>query len=109
MGKSQTKMQAPLYNVSLWLYFFLLTIIVIEFNDCSIMSWNIKGAVNKHDDILRTFHDPQPSLCVPPMVSWSTPAADYFKLNFDGSALGNPGHAGFGGLLTDSLGHWVAF
>ena len=29
------------------------------------------------------------------------------KLNTDGSALGNPGRAGGGGVIRDHLGHWI--
>ncbi|RZB90460.1 putative ribonuclease H protein [Glycine soja] len=31
-----------------------------------------------------------------------------FKLNIDGSSIGNPGNAGFGGIIRDSFGDWHA-
>ena len=31
----------------------------------------------------------------------------FIKINTDGSSLGNPGQAGFGGLLCDENGKWV--
>lgn len=38
---------------------------------------------------------------------WSPPREGWFKLNTDGSALGNPGKAGIGGIIRDSNGRWV--
>jgi len=36
--------------------------------------------------------------------SWSPPACNSFKLNFDGAAKGNPGPAGFGGIIRSHTG-----
>ncbi|KAJ1383082.1 Ribonuclease H domain [Sesbania bispinosa] len=41
------------------------------------------------------------------MVGWQRPQAGAVALNVDGSALGNPGLAGFGGLLRDGSGNWL--
>ncbi|GLT63476.1 hypothetical protein SLA2020_360390 [Shorea laevis] len=40
-------------------------------------------------------------------VGWSPPPSGFVKLNSDGSALGNPGMAGAGGLLRDHFGRWI--
>ena len=40
-------------------------------------------------------------------VCWFRPPVDWFKLNFDGAALGNPSKAGRGGLIRDHQGKWV--
>nr|POE95235.1 putative ribonuclease h protein [Quercus suber] len=40
-------------------------------------------------------------------VAWEKPALGWMKLNFDGSALGNLGKAGGGGLIRDHQGNWV--
>ncbi|XP_042518589.1 ABC transporter C family member 3-like [Macadamia integrifolia] len=37
-------------------------------------------------------------------VYWCKPPINWIKLNFDGSSLGNPGHAGAGGIFRDHLG-----
>ena len=37
--------------------------------------------------------------------SWAAPPPGVFKLNFDGTSRGNPGKAGFGGLVRDHEGH----
>uniref|UniRef100_A0A2N9I899 Reverse transcriptase domain-containing protein n=1 Tax=Fagus sylvatica TaxID=28930 RepID=A0A2N9I899_FAGSY len=40
------------------------------------------------------------------IVKWDKPPDRWFKLNTDGSAAGNPGHAGCGGLIRDWNGEW---
>ncbi|KAL0006019.1 hypothetical protein SO802_013580 [Lithocarpus litseifolius] len=40
-------------------------------------------------------------------VAWEKPPLGWMKLNSDGSALGNPGKAGGGGLIRDHQGNWV--
>lgn len=42
------------------------------------------------------------------MVAWRKPPKQVLKLNVDGAARGNPGHAGGGGLIRDSKGQFVA-
>lgn len=32
-------------------------------------------------------------------ISWQKPPLNYFKLNVEGSAFGNPGRAGVGGVV----------
>lgn len=44
------------------------------------------------------------SFSVPILPSWKPPQIGVLKLNFDGSALGNPGPSGIGGLIGDNLG-----
>ncbi|XVF65611.1 hypothetical protein PTKIN_Ptkin09bG0262900 [Pterospermum kingtungense] len=39
-----------------------------------------------------------------PQLSWSPPPEDSIKINVDGSLLGKPGHAGFGGVMRDHTG-----
>ncbi|KAF7821947.1 ribonuclease H [Senna tora] len=40
------------------------------------------------------------------LVGWVKPVAGTIKINTDGSALGNPERAGFGGVCRDEKGHW---
>ena len=40
-------------------------------------------------------------------VRWNKPPIGWFKLNTDGASMGNPGKAGGGGLIRDSVGFWV--
>ena len=40
-------------------------------------------------------------------VKWLPPPLNWFKLNSDGSSMGNPGLAGGGGIIRDSVGRWV--
>ena len=40
-------------------------------------------------------------------VSWCFPPPSWFKLNSDGSSLGNSGKAGGGGLIRNDRGEWL--
>ncbi len=40
-------------------------------------------------------------------VNWRPPPTNFFKLNTDGSAEGNPGPAGAGGVIRDHTGGWI--
>ncbi|KAF7813422.1 ribonuclease H [Senna tora] len=40
-------------------------------------------------------------------VKWDPPPVDWIKLNTDGTAYGNPGNAGCGGILRDHKGEWI--
>lgn len=40
-------------------------------------------------------------------VSWSPPGPSVFKFNIDGSAIGQPGLAGIGGIPRDSRLVWL--
>ena len=41
------------------------------------------------------------------LVSWEKPPEGWMKLNTDGSALGNPGKVGGGGLIQNHHGDWI--
>jgi ribonuclease HI len=40
-------------------------------------------------------------------IKWVSPPLGWFKLNTDGSSLGNPGLAGGGGVICNHVGEWV--
>lgn len=48
---------------------------------------------------------PLSKTCIP--VSWQKPLVRWAKLNIDGSAVGNPGRAGGGGVIGDHSGNWI--
>ncbi len=50
---------------------------------------------------------PKTKNLVPISVKWTPPPVSWAKLNNDGLILGNPGLAGGGGVIRDSLGNWV--
>ncbi|KAM7525590.1 hypothetical protein LguiA_015492 [Lonicera macranthoides] len=41
------------------------------------------------------------------LINWKFPPAGIVKINTDGSCLGNPGPAGFGGVARDNQGNWL--
>ena len=41
------------------------------------------------------------------LVRWNSLSIGWYKLNLDGSSLGNPGRASGGGLIRDSNGVWI--
>ena len=51
---------------------------------------------------------PQPPSRIPHIIRWHPPQPPFLKLNTDGSALGNPGLAGAGGVLRDHWGRWIS-
>ena len=40
-------------------------------------------------------------------IKWERPLRGWYKLNTDGSSLGNPGAAGGGGVIRDASGAWI--
>ena len=50
----------------------------------------------------------QPPSRIPHLVRWYPTPFPYLKLNTDGSALGNPGPTGVGGVLRDHRGQWIS-
>ncbi|XP_042486522.1 uncharacterized protein LOC122066747 [Macadamia integrifolia] len=65
----------------------------------------VKGEVKSPTDVMccrRLGLSVAPSRYLPPLeVPWCKPHPNWLKLNVDGSALGNPGRAGAGGVARD--------
>ena len=40
-------------------------------------------------------------------IRWEKPSPGWVRLNIDGSALGNPGRAGCGGIIRNDRGDWL--
>ena len=60
------------------------------------------------DELVRSgllFRMERRELVLPRWVAWTKPPIGCVKLNIYGSSLGNPGHAGAGGVLHDSDGN----
>ena len=49
-----------------------------------------------------------PNGSISKLVRWEKPLSGWTKLNTDGVSLGNPRVAGFGGVVWDKRGNWVA-
>ncbi|KAL0345186.1 UNVERIFIED_CONTAM: hypothetical protein Sradi_4349900 [Sesamum radiatum] len=41
------------------------------------------------------------------LCNWQPPPTEWFKLNIDGSSLGNPGKSGYGGIIRDEAGNII--
>ena len=41
------------------------------------------------------------------MIGWRFPPSGWHKLNSDGASKGNPGAAGYGGLIRNCSGNWM--
>ncbi|KAK7268980.1 hypothetical protein RIF29_21693 [Crotalaria pallida] len=57
-------------------------------------------------DIQRSFGVESLKYKEPRWVSW-TPILEGVVINVDGSAFGNPGRAGYGGLIRSNIGEWI--
>ncbi|KAL5171611.1 putative ribonuclease H protein [Glycine soja] len=76
------------------------------FNDKVQPVWHIANQIHTLNDIIykdvtQSLQQPSPML-----VLWIAPPGNVMKLNTDGSAFGNLGQAGFGGIIRDNLGNW---
>ena len=40
-------------------------------------------------------------------INWEKPDLNWFKLNIDGSSIGNPGKAGGGGIIRNQHVNWI--
>jgi hypothetical protein len=59
-------------------------------------------------DCISAWKSTEASTSYPLECSWQRPAEDFDKLDVDGiSSLGDPGRAGFGGLIRTSAGSFV--
>ena len=47
------------------------------------------------------------SINTPLMICWTMPPMEFVKVNVDGNSIGDPGTAGFGGLIRRDDGSWV--
>ncbi|KAL0342511.1 UNVERIFIED_CONTAM: putative ribonuclease H protein [Sesamum calycinum] len=69
-------------------------------------TWTQRNAVKYHGvpfstDVIILEQVPR----APSIVRWHAPSPSWFKLNTDGSSLGNQGLAGAAGIIRDSAGH----
>lgn len=64
----------------------------------------IQQAQEIQDSLLNPIH---PNNSIPRLTIWFAPLAGSLKLNTDGCSKGDPGQAGYGGLLRDEVGTWL--
>lgn len=79
----------------------------VIFNGKNWSDWFLFNQIRTLDELVAQNFDAQKPPRPPKEVIWSPPAASCFKLNVDGSSLGNPWNSGFGGLIRDMYGHWL--
>lgn len=58
-------------------------------------------------DIQQAYHSSSTNTSSTHMVCCEKPPLGFCKLNVDGCSLGNPGRAGFGGLIRNEIGEWL--
>eukprot|EP00253_Pinus_taeda_P007598 PITA_07598 len=63
--------------------------------------WNNWKFHRKQDQLIKGTRPPKSS----PLVKWSPPPKDMYKLNFDGASKGNLGNSGFRGTIRDYKGN----
>ncbi|GLT74599.1 hypothetical protein SLA2020_463870 [Shorea laevis] len=52
-------------------------------------------------------HQSANSTRIPRLLGWNPPPPNWIKINTDGFVMGDPGPAGYGGLLRESQGQWT--
>lgn len=78
------------------------------FSDNQWSDWQILSKINAlHAAVMKSFGSAT-NKNQPQLVSWIAPGEDSVKLNVDGSSFGNPGRSGFGGLIRNDRGEWLA-
>ena len=77
----------------------------VEFNAQAILLQAKSTAIEFYYSLPRAVDKPLKNTS---LVQWYPPPRGFFKLNMNGSALGNQGLAGAGGLIRRSDGSWVS-
>lgn len=77
------------------------------FNDTCWPTWLIINKIKSELDIILLTFGSHPCWNNPHEVVWLPPADGSIKVNVDGSSFGNPGQAGYGGLVRNNLGEWI--
>ncbi|XP_042980144.1 uncharacterized protein LOC122310314 [Carya illinoinensis] len=64
---------------------------------------------SRDENILRSFRIPyKPKPIMTKTIKWMRPQKGWYKLNVDGSSMGNPGTSGAGGVIRDFGGNFVS-
>ena len=83
-----------------------------EFNCFSEQLWQSKpskGDSNQAEEFTHCVSSPRLlKHWVVKNIHWEKPPKGWMKLNTNGSAIGNSGPAGCGGVIRDKNGHWIA-
>ncbi|KAK7258539.1 hypothetical protein RIF29_24119 [Crotalaria pallida] len=85
-----------------WSFYIVVTFINNMFRDFNQSSLQSNSLPSHKKPCLVRFYVKKPCL-----VSWSKPPPQVWCINVDDSSLGNPGSAGFGGLICSEDGSWI--
>lgn len=77
------------------------------FNDHCQPIWAIINSIKSELTLTSQLYGSVTGRCSMREVVWTPPPDNVIKVNVDGSSLGNPGPAGFGGLIRNHLGEWI--
>lgn len=76
------------------------------FNDSKWELWHSMNQISSLIEIIQRTLVTSVKVHVSKEVKWSPPE-NIYKINVDGSSIGNPGKSGFGGLIRNMLGEWL--
>ncbi|OIT22333.1 putative ribonuclease h protein [Nicotiana attenuata] len=66
---------------------------------------NIIKSATEFKLLTESFQSPNPKMTI--YIKWKPPDRGIYKLNIDGSSLGNPGRVGIGGVIRDWDSNWI--
>ncbi|OIT05835.1 putative ribonuclease h protein [Nicotiana attenuata] len=66
---------------------------------------NIVKSATEFKLLIESIQSPNPTTTI--YIKWKPPDQGTFKLNIDGSSLGNPGRVGIGGIIRDCECNWI--
>ena len=101
----QWKEVFPILSWTIWLARNKAVMDGVEFNAQSIFHRAKSMAIEFHFSLPQVVDKPARKYC---LVGWHPPPLWFYKLNTDGSSLGNLGLASAGGLHRNSDGSWIS-
>lgn len=77
------------------------------FTDTKWELWHILNQISSLTDIIHRILATAVKPKITKEVRWIPPPENFYKVNVDGSSIGNPGKPGFGGSFRNVAGEWI--